>query len=172
MATVVQDMFVRALNDATSKPGCDESPTLDDGIHRRRQFTPRIRLADIASRARAECGFRDLPRLVLADEEDFDVRIACEDSARCFDAIHHRKADVEQNQIGSKIGGFLNGIGPIGGLADDPPTRTLSECRSDVATPRLEIVDNQDPVAHYRLPSGCGRRTRCALVSIKTRTGV
>jgi hypothetical protein len=91
-----------------------------------------------------------------------------EDSARRFDPVQRRETDVEQNQIRSKIRRLVNGIGSISGFTDNLPARTLCECRGDVAAPRLEIVDNQDPVAHYLLPSSRGRQTGWAPVLIKT----
>ena len=66
---------------------------------------------------------------MLADEEDFEIWIVCEDTSRGFDAVQRRQADVEQDEIRSKGGGFLNGFRPVGGVGNDLPTRTLSERR-------------------------------------------
>jgi hypothetical protein len=104
---------------------------------------------------------------MFADEQDLEVRVVCEDSAGRFDAVQRRQTDIEQNQIGPKIRGFLDGIGSISGFADYPPASALAKRRGDVATPRLEIVDNQDPVAHNRFPSSGGRQGCCARVHIK-----
>jgi len=164
----VRGRAVGSLLNATSESLGHEPAAVDDGVHRRRQFTPGIRLTDIASRAGAECGFRDFPRLMLADEEDPDARIVCEDSAGSFDAVQRRETDVEQNQIRSKMRGFLDGIGSISGFADNPPASALAKRRCNVATPRFEIVNNQDPVDHDRLPSSRGRQACCAPVHIKT----
>src|SRR5262245_56956112 len=92
---------------------------------------------------------------MLAHEENSAARIVCEDSAGCFDAVQRGEADVEENQIRPKIGGFLNRLWSIGGLGDNSPARTVRERRGDVTSPRLVIVDNQDAL-HDRLPSSCG----------------
>src|SRR5204863_4805084 len=117
VATALRWAVLGRLSSATTAESLgDEPSSVNDRIHRRQQFPPRIGLADVASRTGAECGFGDVPRPMLAHEEDSEIRIVCEDSAGCFDAVQRREANVEQNQIRSESDGFLNGIWSIGGL--------------------------------------------------------
>jgi hypothetical protein len=125
-----------------AQPWADEPPAGHNRAHRKRQVTTRVGFQHVAAGSRGERRFSDLPGSVLADEEDIGVRVVVENAACRVDAADLWKPDVEEDQIGFEVAGFLYSVQPIRGFIQNLPWVGIERC-AQITTPRFEIVDKK-----------------------------
>jgi hypothetical protein len=68
-----------------------------------------------------------------------------------FDATHHGKPDIQEDQIGSKDRGLLNGVEPMGRFANNLPVMVLLQPETDEPSPGFIVVNQQNAIGQWSL---------------------
>ena len=123
----------------------DERLTARDRAHRVGDLVDRHLLQEVAGRAGAHRGEQVL--LVLGDGEHHDLRTsgcALADAARRLDAARRRACARPSARRRVELGGPLDRLEPVGGLADDLEVGLGREHQLEPAPEQRVVVDDED----------------------------
>jgi hypothetical protein len=130
--------------DRVGKPAAYVLSTCEHCGYSLNQFTTNVLLDNVPCRTRAECGFDDIGRRLLADEKYLRWREKRLDLSSRFDTIQLRKADIQQDHVWLQFCRFLNRFHSVGCCTNDLPAGSLLDDALQLASGRFEIVDNED----------------------------
>jgi len=84
------------------------------------------------------------PTVVRGEEEKGNLGHQVAKSGGGFQAVHFRHGEIENDQVGAKLLGFLDSLNSVNCLAADSELRMRVEKRTELATNDLVIVNEQN----------------------------
>ena len=85
-----------------------------------------------------------LAAVVRGEKEKRNVGHHVANSGGSFQAVHFRHREVENDQVGTELLGFLNGVNTVNRLAANGELRMRVEEQSELPTNDLVIVNEQN----------------------------
>src|SRR5438876_9766603 len=110
-----------------------------NGFYSGQQLPCGVRFDDIAASAGSQSFFYDVPRAIFAQEQNFGLGGQLSDTACGLDSIQRRKTNIEQDEIGLQLSGFLDRLQTVGCSSDNSQARLFLKHRTDKTPPRQEI---------------------------------
>ena len=86
----------------------------------------------------------EFPIVVGGKEEKGNLGHHVAESGRGFQAIHFGHGEIENDQVGGKLLGFLDGVHSVNGFATNSEFRMGIEKRTELPTDYFMIVNDQD----------------------------
>lgn len=84
------------------------------------------------------------PAVVRGEQEKRNLGHHAAKSGGGFQAVHFRHREVENDQVGTELLGFLNGVNTVNRLAANGELRMRVEKQTELATNDFVIVNEQD----------------------------
>ena len=119
------DVTIACRGLTTCQSATDKSLILQDGLYRPQQFSPGLRLENVAVRTRVENLTNQISRSLLSQKEDLGLRRQLQNLPGCIDSVKSRQANIHQNQVGAQFLRPLYGLEPVPNLANYPQARGL-----------------------------------------------
>jgi hypothetical protein len=92
----------------------------------------------------ADRGQFQFTRVVGGEEEERNAGQDVAESGGSFQTVHFRHGEIENDEVGGELLGFLDGVDTVNGLAANGEVGMRSEKQTELAANHFVIVDEQD----------------------------